>query len=657
MITLAAELGRVHIPQSLEELPNLKPKKLYLDIESTSFNDKEMGIYPYRGHRVCGYAITLDKEKDAWYIPIRHKHKHWNLPVDKVSHYVQNLLDISEEWTNHNVKFDAHFLIQDSVDFKDTRLNCTLQQAKLVDSERLDYALKTLGKDWLAHDMEGELEVKSYLNSINSKDYGRVPADILGRYAADDVFVNRQLESFILNYKDSELDYIWEQESKLLGVLFDMERAGLQVDTTELKKDSILALREMIRTSSFISQKVGFEFTNSNKNLQEILLQEMELPVVAWGDPSEKTGKVNPSFDSDAMKKYLALPQVVLDKSKLDIITAITEYKTESQYNSLYLEGWPKVMSKDDRIHPIYNPNVRTGRVSASAPNITQLNSRAKRLIIPDAGREFYSQDGSQIEFRFIAHFLNQPEMIEKYIENPDTDFHQWVADMGGCGRQQGKTLNFANGFGAGKKRIIKILMGDKDVIATTLDYVESLIEKGVINQSQKIATFEQICKDKAESLYSRYHDALYNLRDTSKLAESSCRRKGYVRNLYGRRRHLFRDIFGNERWYKRKDDDRVFNVCHKAFNTAVQGTASDYVKSRMVALSTRYNPRMAAYGVRLLVMVHDELMFDGPQGFASDPEITSYMDETLRDTAPLDMRVPVLWDGGFSKENWKNAK
>jgi DNA polymerase I len=286
------------------------------------------------------------------------------------------------------------------------------------------------------------------------------------------------------------------------------------------------------------------------------------------------------------------------------LIDAMHTYRTEAQWKSLYAEAFLD-KGRSGFLHPSYNQLVRTGRMSCSNPNSQQLNKRAKRLIVPR--ERFYSTDASQIEFRFIAHYLQDPDVIRAYKEDASTDFHQWVADLCGIPRRPAKTINFATAYGAGKARI-----------ASELSQIEEIIERFQCDDPRE---YERLCNEWALMAYTTYHERLPGIKRIAERAAQLTRQRGWIRNYYHRRRHLPR------------------KAAHMAFNTMIQGGAMDYIKRRMNELDEM--------GAPMVANVHDELLFDG----YVDREVILNVIQA-RD----DLRVPIMWDWNESNESWADV-
>lgn len=633
----------LRIVQSVGELPNLiNSKRLYLDVETTSFDDKRKAVWPYLGDRICGIAVTADDIEGAWYIPVRHHQgkknfgldNPWNLPLEPVVQWANATIRTAETWRNANVKFDAHFVAQDGISFDPCRLTCLTVRAKTLDTDRFTHGLKVLARDWLKEDTSDETRVEAYLKSIKSKDYGRVPADILGEYACIDVLLSRKLDRYIEANAYDGVGRVWEIEERLTPVLFDMEREGILVDAERCKIEKLASLFKQIEYAEIVKNLTGIELVDSNNCFGEIILGILNLPVVKRTDGL--TG--NPSFDKEAMATYQGHPRVVADERTGRVIEAMFAYRNEEHYASLFLDGFLETMDKNNRIHPMYNQIVRTGRMSCAGPNIQQQTSRSKELLLPDPGESFGSWDASQIEFRMMVHYCGIEEAIEAYRRDPRTDYHKFVAEMVGTTRKPAKTINFMIGFGAGKAKTCQNIAYNKDIMREIKEKVSYEISEGITGEEMRAARYEVLAMQRGLSIYNSYHEKFPEIRITSEKARQLMVQRGYVRNVFGRRRQL------------------PAPVAHKAFNSLNQGCANDVTKLGLADISPRYNERSRALGFRPAANVHDEILLRGPTENMMNPENQAYITARL-ETPPYPFKVPLIWDSGFSSVNWKEAK
>lgn len=623
MITLSYKYGKVQIPERPSELPSFDGvRDIYCDIETNSGSRKVKGVYPYLDFQdIAGIAFTRDDEDTLWYVCVNHKYPKWDLPRDKIKEWIHTEFDKPKRWINHRLRFDCHFFWQKFGWYpRDIELIDTNTLAKIAYADRLSHELKPLCKEWLGLDVSMVDKVKTYLKTDKTQNYGDVPPDILAVYAAEDVFLNRKLFKWLDEKIPSDLDGIRETERLLCPVLFDMEASGLRFDPQQVAKENKRTIEQLLIDSQKISDLVGVEFKDSNQMMYDIICVRLGLPIIRWND------KKNPSFDKVALQEYLTLPEVVDSPEKRECIEAIRTYRDRYRYHSFYLEGITKHTS-DDYCHPSYNPIVRTGRMSSSGPNIQQQTKESKLLILPDPGCEILSSDASQVELRIICHYIKAHNIIEAYKSDASLDMHSWVANEVGCVRSAAKNINFAIAYGAGEKKITSMVAANEDIIA---EVIEKYGRDNIYANAQ----------GRASHIMTLYKDTFPTLKDTANRATRAVkgrrrgRKNGYSINAFGRRRHL------------------PNNRAHTAFNTIVQGTAMDYIKTRMIALSPRYNSFLRDRDISLRINVHDELAWQGPIGVFGDPEVKSHIMTTL-EQSPIPFRVPFYWDYNRSSESW----
>lgn len=607
---------------------------LFMDVETTSKDPRQKALDPHHGHRIAGVAMTFDDCQEAVYAPVRHRDARWNLPVDAVMRWASDWLRACGSWRNHNVKFDAHFFHYDGV-APASRMVDTVVTAKTLDTSRIDvglsYELKELGLDWLGEKPDLRDEVRDWCAAAKTKDYGDVPADLLGRYACNDVLLNRKLDAWIESKIPDSMRRLYETEVALTSILFRMERRGLKtVPPVRLKQENFRSLTKMIIAADELRKMTGLEFVDSSDHAYEILVNQLGLPVLQWTEKDDGS-RGGPSFDAEAMEKYRTLPQAIVDDRVRRVIDLMLEYRKERQFRSLFVESFQERVSPvDGLLHSWYNQVIRTGRMSCSDPNAQQMNKRAKGLIIPRRGA-FLVIDASQIEFRIIVHYIGDAGAIEAYRTDPKTDFHRWVANLSQMDRDPAKNLNFACAYGAGKAKVTRMLAGNDKVIEAVCREVDA---SGVTDLRERRLMIERMTKERALQMYTTYHERLPGIKATSRLATDTARKRGYVFNAYGRRRNL------------------PSTACHKAFNSLVQGCAMDFIKDRMVALEGLTQ----AAGVDMVANVHDELVFDGPPEVIEDVEFQSRLLACAEvQSVPFD--VPFRWSLGHSRESWAVAK
>ena len=618
--------------QTLDELPNLKnAKSLFLDTETTSFDPKVPALKPYHGHRVCGIGVTADDIKGAWYMPIRCHHEKWNLPLEGVINWARDTINSCTDWVNHNVKFDAHFVKQDNIEF-DCRLVDTNTLAKIINSDRFAHDLGSLSRDWLEDDISYlDNRLQNYLTGCKSKDYGDVPGDIIGEYGCQDVLTNRKLYNYMLRRRHEQTLGIWETEILLTPVLFDMEVEGLNVDPLELDQTEMVLLYKLINLEEELHKLTGFAIRpHTNADCFEVLCNKYGLPVMGYTDKNE------PSFNKAAMLSYLSYPIVRESPELMNIVTKIQKYRKMHTLYSIFIKPYQEHQI-DGLMHPSYNQIVRTGRMSCRRPNSQQLSKEAKALIHPPENQEILSWDYSQVEFRLIVHYIKDAKAIAAFAENPDTDFHQWVAEMCQIPRSPAKNVNFAIAFGGGKARVVSMLSLNMDLVGHLSDKADAIIASGKANIAAREKIFQLLCNQRGEQVYQEYHDTLPGIKRTTKQARDNLISRGFVFNAYGRQRNL------------------PEKASFRAFNSIIQSCAADVIKERMVAMAPRYNKFIRDLGIKNFASVHDEVAMYAPKGLSKDMTTLSKIKSQFEDTA-IKFRVPLRIACGSSEKNWAIA-
>lgn len=610
-----------------DDLPNLANATcLFLDFETSSGDKKKDSLNPWHNCKVAGIAICVD-DSPAYYVPFI---AYSDEGKQRVARWLETVVQSAGFWINHNVKYDAHVLTNNFGFIPAPVLICTLVLAKLVDSDRLakgGYSLDVLSRDWLSEVIKQfEERLKPYLK--NNKDYGRIAPDILGEYGCQDVLTNRRLWQYIDSLLPEQCYRVRDTEIRLTRRLYEMERNGLRVEPQQLKIAQYTILNRMSQIDDELTRIVGRSFRpHVNEDCFDILCVQYGLPIMAFTKDEDGNDTNNPSFDKAALAMYRAHP-----KAPPGVVERIQEFRKWSQIDSLFLSPW-QLLHIDGILHSSYNQCVRTGRMSCSDPNAQQLNKFVKKLILPKPGYAFISADYSQIEFRFIVHYIKDANCIRTYNENPDADFHEVVAGFCNIPRQPAKGVNFGIAFGEGKKKLIKQLSTQPELVEQTKAKVAAALASGQINSEQELQLFEILSQRNAERILETYHAMLPTLKPTMRDVERALRAKGYVFNMYGRRRHL------------------PFEFAYRGFNTLNQSSAADLMKDRFVALCDQID----ATPIETQAQVHDENLLQAPIEIAQD-------ERALRDvvgcmeTVDILLRVPVRASIGTSANNWFEA-
>ncbi len=598
-VVLLSELDFVPIPKRIS--------KLYLDLETSSNDPKLTSLNPWRTANCtpCLAAFTFDDCPQVYCV---------SREDGRLPEILRELLANSDAWVNQNVKYDAHVLWNNygfdfAGEYRDTLTLC-----KLVDSDRTykgGYGLDVMAKEFAG------IDLSYYYNSLqawltNTKDYGDIPTHVLADYAGNQVRANRVLHTKMESLLPAECSTVYATEKRLTKTLIRAERRGMLIDVEGTKKALLRSYYRMMQYEEQLEVLVGYKVNpKSPVDMHDLLINRFGLPPIY----TEKKGvqSKGPSFDKNVLKQYKLIPW-----APMEILRLIDAHRHETTMSSLFWESWLE-LNVEGVLHSDNNQCVRSGRMSCSQPNNQQMNNEARELIIPRDGWAIACHDYKNIEYRDIIHYINSPKIVQTFLDNPDADFHQMMADEVGASlgisidRKAAKILNLAMGYGMGKRKTIASLRVDPSIVAAT--------------GGDKTKAYEIAVK-----VHGEFHRRLPELKPHTRAAEAAARERGYVRNAYGRRCHM------------------PIEFARVAFNRVCQSHAADHMKDRANAL----DEQRERWGAHILALVHDETVSEVPIDVA-DEYALSVCDILNHSSVP--MRVPVRCSRGVSTKNWLAAK
>jgi DNA polymerase-1 len=390
-----------------------------------------------------------------------------------------------------------------------------------------------------------------------------------------------------------------EVERPLVPVLAAMERHGIRVDPERLAALSRELEVQLERITREIHRLAGEEFNvGSPKQLATILFEKLKLPPV-------KRTKTGYSTDADVLAE-LALGH--------ELPARILEHRTLAKLKSTYADALPALVNPTTgRIHTSFNQLVAaTGRLTSSSPNLqnipvrTDLGRRIRAAFVPDPGWRFVTADYSQIELRILAHVSGEERLIEAFRRGED--IHRRTA---------------AEVFGVPPEQVTP---AQRDVAKTTnFSVIYGVTAFGL---SRGLDITPKQAQEFLDRFFARHPRVKEYLERTVALG----RERGYVTTLLGRRRYLPELRSGNPNL-------RAFGE-RMAANAPIQGTAADLIKIAMVRLARELERRGLA--TRMLLQVHDELLFEAPQGEveALDRLAAEVMESALPLSVPLKVDV-----------------
>jgi DNA polymerase I len=534
----------------------------------------------------------------AYYIPLAQQGAK-NIPPEQVCACLRPLLDDEGiEKVGQNLKYDLHVLHTLGLDLKGPIFD-TMLAAYLLDPDR-PRDLDSMTLDLLGH---RKIPTTSLIGSGKQQTtMDLVPVDRVRDYAAEDADAALRLRAVLLPSlrETGQERLLREIEAPLVSVLVAMERAGVFVDVPQLASLGRELEADMERQAEEIYRYAGSRFNiNSPAQLGEVLFERLKLP------KGRKT-KTGYSTDSEVLEDLAA---------EQPVARAVLEYRQTAKLSSTYVEALPRLVdSSTGRIHAQFNQTVAaTGRLSSSDPNLqnipirTPQGKRIRRAFIAQrSGEILLSADYSQIELRLLAHLSGDPGLTAAF--NAGEDIHRATA---------------ARIFEVPPERVDSVMRGR----AKTVNF-GILYGMGPIRLSRELG----IPLAEARRFIEQYFSKMPGVKGYLEESLAAARRDGFVTTLLGRRRYL--PGLNAQDARSRAQAERI------AANTPIQGSAADLIKKAMVRVHRDLSDRKLAS--RLILQVHDELLFEGPEGEKKEVEriVRVAMQQAIQIDVPLVVEI-----------------
>lgn len=447
-----------------------------------------------------------------------------------------------------------------------------------------NHGMDELSERYLGHTCISFKEVAGSGKALIS--FAQVPLDQATRYAAEDADVTLRLwRKFRPQLWRHQVTRVHEWcDRPLVPVLARMERAGVLVDRVELSRMSAEFAGEMARLEAQVHEIAGQPFTlGSPKQLGEILFDKLGAP----GGKKGKSGQY--STDVTELERLSALDS---ESAAARLSTKLLEWRQVSKLRSTYTEALQQQVNPDTgRVHTSYSMAVAsTGRLASTDPNLqnipirTEMGRRIRDAFVAPGGHVILSADYNQIELRLMAHMADVPELKAAYATGED--IHALTA------RQI---------FGlAPDAPVDRELRGRAKTINFSIIYGIS-----AFGLAQRLG----ISRAEAADFIERYLDRYSGIRRYMAETIAKVREDAYVTTLYGRRVHVpgIRSKVQSER----------AGAERAAVNAPVQGTAADIIKRAMIRMEAALADARLT-GTRMLLQVHDELVFEVPEAEVS---------------------------------------
>jgi DNA polymerase I-like protein with 3'-5' exonuclease and polymerase domains len=570
-------------PQTLPDLS--AHKTIAIDLETKDTNLLKLGPgWTRKDGYIIGIAVGAGES--AWYFPTGHKVG--NMPKNTVYNWLKKLCeDTNITKVFHNALYDLGWLRAEGIEVKGKIID-TMIAAPLLDENRKWYNLNSLARDYL-----GEYKDEKLLKSA-AEEFGvdpksgmwQLPPRYVGKYAEQDALITLKLwDNLRKKITQEECTSIFELETDLLPVLFEMKTKGVRVDVDK-------------------AQDTKKQLAKLEKSLIDEIVKETGVAVEPWvatsvakvfdavGLPYSRTEKSGaPMFTKQFLannshpiaQKIIKIREI--NKANTTFVDTILEHahngRIHCDFHSLRSDGGGTV----------------TGRFSSSNPNLQQIPARdpeIKKLIrglfIPEEGHKWGSFDYASQEPRWLVHYCatltgvdRHPQIddVVKMYHEGNADFHQMVADMANIPRKQAKTVNLGIMYGMGKGKLANVM--DIDI-------------------------------EEASKLLETYNHKVPFLRSLSDKAMDRAASTGVIRTWLGRkcRFDMYEPVsYGFNKALPMEEAINEYGgkgrvrraFTYKALNRLIQGSSADQTKKAMVECYKE--------GLCPVLTVHDELCFN----------------------------------------------
>lgn len=444
------------------ELPDItSAKKIAIDVETKDPNLKQNGPgWPTKDGYIIGYAIAVD----GWsgYLPVKHLGG-GNLDEKIVSRWLKKVFECPADKIMHNAQYDLGWIKATGFDVKG-RIIDTMVVASLLDENRFSYSLNALCYDLLKRTKSEKDMVEAAREfGIDPKaEMWKMPAMYVGPYAEADAELTLELWNyFSVQLGKEELWPIANLELDLLPCLVEMTMRGVRVDVDKVEKtkDSLLKReREVLKKIKHVA----------GSDVEIWAAQSLAKAFDKVGVAYPKTEKGAPSFT-----------KLFLQEHEHPLAKLVVEARNLNKTSGTFINSIMKHCHSDGRIHAHINQirsddgGTVSGRFSMSNPNLQQIPARdpeigplIRSLFLPEEGEQWAAIDFSQQEPRILTHYAHvygkmrglplegAQEFVDRYNNDPSTDFHTMVAEMANIPRKQAKTINLGMMYGMGVNKL-----------------------------------------------------------------------------------------------------------------------------------------------------------------------------------------------------------
>ena len=527
-----------------------------------AFDTETTGL-DYDKDKLVGFSFCLNEE-EAYYVPFRHFYLGVPDQISEADAKEAMRKIFAFRVVGHNIKFDLHFVTR-FLEVDELPIECdSMILAWLINPESA-LSLDKLAKALLNHEM---IAFKDTVKKGES--FASVELEDACMYASEDALITYKLYKLFLHKLELQdakhlIKEARDVEIPFISTLLCMERKGIEVDVNFLE-DFLVEVKATLETlTKSIYELAGMEFNiNSTKQLGVVLFETLGLPV------GKKT-KTGYSTDEKVLSSL---------KDKHPIIVKLLEYREVYKLYSTYIEPLLKLANENElhRIHTSFvQTGTATGRLSSKNPNLqniptrTPLGAKIREAFVAGEGKKLIGIDYSQIELRLLAHFSQDPVLVDAFMHDKDIHLQTAIILFGkeeaASKRNIAKTVNFGLLYGMGQKKL-------SDTLGITTKEAKAIIEK--------------------------YFESFPTVKSYFRSIVESSKEKGYIETLLGRRRYFD---------YERATPMYKAAYERESVNSVFQGSAADLIKLSMNKIHATIKEE--SLPAVMLLQIHDELIFE----------------------------------------------
>ncbi|MCP4284088.1 MAG: DNA polymerase I, partial [Gammaproteobacteria bacterium] len=587
-----------------EWLTKLRAAKLFaFDTETTGLD--------YMQAEIVGLSFAVEPGEAA-YVPVAHSysgapeqlHRDWVLTALKPL-----LEDPQRLKLGQNLKYDMSVLARYGISMAGIAYD-TMLESYVLDSTATRHDMDSLARKYLNHTTIKYEDVAG--KGVKQLSFDQVPLEQAAPYAAEDADITLRLHQDIwpkIENVESLARLFREVEMPLVPVLSRMERLGVRIDSDMLEAQSHELNQRLEALEQQAYTVAGRTFNlSSPKQIGEIFFDQLNLPVIS------KTPKGAPSTAESVLQ--------ALAERGFELPALILEYRGLAKLKSTYTEKLPRMVDVDSgRVHTSYHQAVAaTGRLSSSDPNLQNIpvrsaeGRRIRQAFVPDPGCRMLAADYSQIELRIMAHLSGDAGLLQAFASGQDVH-RATAAEVFGVEsldqvsaeqRRSAKAINFGLIYGMSAFGLARQLG----------------IERGA-----------------AQDYVNLYFERYPGVREFMEQIRADAHENGFVETVFGRR--LYLPEINARNGQRRAAAERT------AINAPMQGTASDIIKRAMLVVDNWIQREQPA--VRMIMQVHDELVFEVAEDFVSPArdKIVQIMESAaeLQVSLQVDVGIGNNWD------------